>query len=197
MKKLFILSIFFNLAFASELKIYDDQHLVLLEQTTDPQNISVLLDEIKVRFEQWEATHPLSPSSTENEIKLAYQSGIERIMREDGFEFIDVLRMYPDHPKKVELRDKFLNEHTHDEPEVRFFVEGSGLFFFHVGNRIYSVLCERRDLMSIPPNYPHWFDMGAEPFFTAIRFFTRTEGWIPHFTGDPIAKTFLTETESH
>jgi 1,2-dihydroxy-3-keto-5-methylthiopentene dioxygenase len=59
-----------------------------------------------------------------------------------------------------------------------------------VEGRVYAVLCERGDLISIPENYRHWFDMGRDPFFTAIRFFTRTEGWIAHFTGDPIAQEF-------
>ena len=42
-----------------------------------------------------------------------------------------------------EMRQKFLNEHTHADFEVRFFVDGSGLFYLHVGDRVYLVLCEK------------------------------------------------------
>ncbi len=176
---------------ASELQIYDEQKSRLLRQTSDQKEIAACLNEIGVRFEQWKATQPLTPSSNGEEIQEAYKMDIQRLKAENGFKSVDVLRMSPDHPKKVEKRQKFLNRHTHDEPEIRFFVEGSGLFFLHVGGNVYSVRCEKGDLISIPENYPHWFDMGTEPFFAAIRFFTTTEGWIAHFTGDPIATAFI------
>ncbi len=118
---------------ASELQIYDEQKSMLLRQTTDQKEIAVCLNAIGVRFEQWEATQPLTPSSNGEEIDEAYKLDIRRLKEENGFQSVDVLRVSPDHPKKVELRQKILNEHTHDEPEIRFFVEGSGLFFLHVG----------------------------------------------------------------
>jgi len=46
------------------------------------------------------------------------------------------------------------------------------------------------DLTSVPDATPHWFDMGPEPDFTAIRFFTEADGWIGHFTGSDIAQRF-------
>jgi 1,2-dihydroxy-3-keto-5-methylthiopentene dioxygenase len=192
MKKILLsLSSLFSIASASQLEVYDDQKVALLQQTSDQKEIAACLNVIGVRFEQWEAAHPLTPSSSGEEIQEAYRADINRLKEENGFQSVDVLRMSPDHPKKEELRQKFLNEHTHDEPEVRFFVEGSGLFFLHVDGRVYSVLCEKGDLISIPQNYRHWFDMGTEPLFTAIRFFTRTEGWVAHFTGDPISQGFV------
>ncbi|HSX03372.1 MAG TPA: hypothetical protein VLG76_01440 [Rhabdochlamydiaceae bacterium] len=180
-----------NLVSASQLQIYDEHKSMLLRQTSDQKEIAACLNTIGVRFEQWEAAQPLTPSSSGVEIQEAYKVDIQRLKEENGFQSVDVLRMSPDYPKKVEVRQKFLNEHTHDEPEIRFFVEGSGLFFLHVGEKVYSVLCEKGDLISIPQNYRHWFDMGTDPFFTAIRFFTKTEGWIAHFTGDSIAQAFI------
>jgi 1,2-dihydroxy-3-keto-5-methylthiopentene dioxygenase len=182
------LSSLMNVALASELAIYDDQSMVLLQRTADQREMSVLLAEIGVRFEQWEASQPLSCNASEEEIRKAYREDIDRLTEENGFQSVDVFTISPDHPKKIELRQKFLNEHTHDEPEVRFFVEGSGLFCLHVDGCVYSVFCEKGDLISIPENYPHWFDMGAEPLCTAIRFFTKPDGWIAHFTGDSISQ---------
>ena len=51
------------------------------------------------------------------------------------------------------------------------------------------MLCEKNDLISVPAHTPHWFDMGSEPNFTAIRIFDNPEGWIAQFTGDDIAPT--------
>lgn len=182
---------FISLVSASQLKVYDDRDRILIQDTSDQKEMAGFLHAIGVRFEQWDASQLLTLSSSGEEIQSAYQSDIDRLKEENGFQSVDVLRMSPDHPKKEELRQKFLNEHTHDEPEIRFFVEGSGLFFLHVDGRVYSVLCEKGDLISIPKNYRHWFDMGEDPFFTAIRFFTRSEGWIAHFTGDPISQGFI------
>jgi 1,2-dihydroxy-3-keto-5-methylthiopentene dioxygenase len=52
------------------------------------------------------------------------------------------------------------------------------------------MLCEKDDLISVPANTRHWFDMGPNPRFTAIRLFNNTEGWVAKFTGDEIAKRF-------
>ena len=95
-----------------------------------------------------------------------------------------------DHPQKQALRDKFLHEHTHDDFEVRFFVEGEGLFYLRVNGRVFAVYCTRGDLISVPAGMTHWFDMGAEPHLKAIRLFTTPEGWVANFTGSDIAERF-------
>ncbi|STW08564.1 1,2-dihydroxy-3-keto-5-methylthiopentene dioxygenase [Klebsiella grimontii] len=89
-------------------------------------------------------------------------------MAEKGYQSWDVISLRADNPQKEALREKFLNEHTHGEDEVRFFVEGAGLFCLHIGDEVFQVLCEKNDLISVPAHTPHWFDMGSEPNFTAI-----------------------------
>src|SRR3546814_4195286 len=76
------------------------------------------------------------------------------------------------------MRAKFLDEHFHKEDEVRFFVAGSGLFTLHVGDRVYEIECVKDDLIAVPDGTTHWFDMGPEPSFVAIRFFTEPDGWV-------------------
>jgi 1,2-dihydroxy-3-keto-5-methylthiopentene dioxygenase len=88
------------------------------------------------------------------------------------------------------MRKKFLDEHFHKEDEVRFFVAGSGLFTLHVDDKVYEILCEAGDLVGVPDGTKHWFDMGPEPSFVAIRFFTEPDGWVGHFTGTDIAQRF-------
>lgn len=178
-----------NFIYPSEIKIYEDLKAVLVHQSQDPTEIRDILKRIDVRFET-RKTVPLDKEVSLEEMQMRYRDEIEQLKEENGFQSWDLLRIFPDHPQKESLREKFLNEHTHDEPEVRFFVEGSGLFFLHVKGYVYSVLCEKGDLISIPENYLHWFDMGKEAHFSVIRFFTKKEGWIPHFTGDSISQKF-------
>jgi len=111
-------------------------------------------------------------------------------MGEKGYQSVDVISLAPDHPDRAMLRQKFLSEHTHSEDEVRFFVAGSGLFTLHIDDKIYEVKCESGDLIGVPDNTRHWFDMGPEPNFIAIRLFTNVEGWVANFTGSDIAQKF-------
>jgi 1,2-dihydroxy-3-keto-5-methylthiopentene dioxygenase len=74
------------------------------------------------------------------------------------------------------------------DDEVRYFAAGSGVFYLHAGAAVYAVLCQPGDLLSVPKGIAHWFDMGAHPDFTVIRFFREPQGWVGDFTGNPIAE---------
>lgn len=174
----------------SELKIYADSDPQAAQTFTDYATISELLLAKGVRFERWQANAPLTNASTQAEVIAAYRTDVERLMADNGFQSVDVISLTPEHPDKTALRQKFLNEHTHSEFEVRFFVDGQGLFFLHLGDQVYTVLCEKGDLISVPAGATHWFDMGANPRFKCIRLFTNPEGWVANFTGSDIAERF-------
>jgi 1,2-dihydroxy-3-keto-5-methylthiopentene dioxygenase len=148
------------------------------------------LGQAGVRFEQWEASKPVAPGASQDEVIAAYRSDIDRLMREEGYKTVDVVSLNPDNPDRAAFRAKFLNEHTHAEDEVRFFVAGRGLFTLHIDERVYEVLCERGDLIGVPDGTRHWFDMSEEPYFVAIRLFNNPAGWVAEFTGDDIAGRF-------
>ena len=148
------------------------------------------LSKIGVRFEQWEANQPLAPGASSEEVFAAYRADIDRLVAENGFKSVDVVSIAPDNPQREAMRGKFLEEHFHKEDEVRFLVACSGLFTLHLGEKVYEILCEQGDLIGVPDSTTHWFDMGPEPFFVAIRFFTEPDGWVGHFTGSDIAQRF-------
>lgn len=148
------------------------------------------LNVIGVRFERWQADGELGQNPDAETVIAAYQHAIDRLVAEKGYQSWDVISMRPDNPQREVMRAKFLAEHTHGEDEVRFFVEGVGLFCLHVQGKIYQILCEKNDLISVPAGTPHWFDMGEAPYFTAIRVFDNPEGWIARFTGDAIADAY-------
>lgn len=151
---------------------------------------------IDVKFERWIANRKLTADADQATIIAAYQESIGKLKQLYGFQSVDVINLSPDHPEKATFRQKFLAEHTHDDFEVRFFIDGSGLFYLHVGDKVYAVLCEKGHLISVPANTTHWFDMGENPSFKAIRLFTTPEGWIAKFTGSDIAKAFPTFDET-
>jgi 1,2-dihydroxy-3-keto-5-methylthiopentene dioxygenase len=175
----------------SRLRIFaEDQPEAPRLSTSDQAEIARELGKIGVGFEQWRATQPVQPGDTPEAIMQAYRADIDRLVAERGFRTVDVVSIAPDHPQREAMRSKFLDEHYHKEDEVRFFVAGSGLFTLHVEPNVYEIRCEQGDLISVPDSTLHWFDMGPEPSFVAIRFFTEPDGWVGHFTGTDIAQQF-------
>jgi 1,2-dihydroxy-3-keto-5-methylthiopentene dioxygenase len=175
----------------SRLTIYrDDAPDSPILRTEDAGTMTEELNAIGVRFERWESPVTLSPEDDAETILAAYKPYLDTLMGESGAGSADVIKLTPDHPQAAPLRAKFINEHSHTEDEVRFFVHGSGNFILHLNGRIYDAHCTEGDLISVPANIKHWFDAGERPFFTALRVFTDTSGWVPHFTGDDISGRF-------
>ena len=156
----------------------------------DGDEIARELEQIGVTFERWQANAPIQAGASQEEVLAAYREDVDRLVAERGFTTVDVISVAPDNPQRHEMRCKFLDEHYHQEDEVRFFVAGSGLFTLHVDGKVYEVECVKDDLIAVPDGTTHWFDMGPEPEFVAIRFFQQPDGWVGHFTGSDIAQRF-------
>ena len=162
----------------------------------DGERITGVLGTIGVRFERWPADRSRVEGATQDEILAAYAPEVARLRGEGGYQAADVVRIARGTPDTAPMRAKFLSEHRHIEDEVRFFVEGCGTFYLHVDRRVFQVLCEHNDLISVPAGTRHWFDMGTAPYFCAIRLFTNPQGWVAEFTGDPIATRFPTHDQA-
>jgi 1,2-dihydroxy-3-keto-5-methylthiopentene dioxygenase len=147
---------------------------------------------IGVRLERWKADRELPEGASQDDILTAYGTEIARLKAECGYRSADVVRIARGTPDTAPMRQKFLAEHRHGEDEVRFFVEGSGTFYFHAESKVYVLLCTRGDLVGVPAGTRHWFDMGEAPYFCAVRLFVAPDGWVASFTGDLIASRFLT-----
>ncbi|MCB9686251.1 MAG: cupin domain-containing protein [Alphaproteobacteria bacterium] len=173
----------------SSLTIYDDQVRTLAHHT-DADAIREALAGIGVGFERWAADRVLSEGAGQEEVLQAYAASVDRLKAEHGFVTADVIRMKPDHPERATLRAKFLDEHTHADPEVRFFVEGRGQFVLHPDERVFSLVAEAGDLVFVPAGARHWFDMGERPSFCAIRIFSDPAGWVAAYTGDAVAERY-------
>ena len=168
----------------------DDAPETPVVSTEDPAAIAHELKAIGVRFERWTSPVALAPEDSAETILAAYRPYLDGLMGSTGAGTADVIKLTPDHPQAGALRAKFLAEHTHTEDEVRFFVHGAGNFIMHVDGRVWDAHCVQGDLISVPAHTQHWFDAGDRPFFTALRVFSDTSGWVAHFTGDGISERF-------
>jgi 1,2-dihydroxy-3-keto-5-methylthiopentene dioxygenase len=173
----------------------DDRPEQVRLRTTDPETIARELGELGVRFERWDVVENLPLEVTAEEVVEAYRPQIDKVIAQEGYQLVDAVRMTPSADpswadEAAQARQKFLAEHTHDDDEDRFFARGSGVFYLHIGENVYGVLCEAGDLLSVPAKTTHWFDMGTRPDYVSVRFFHDDGGWVGTFTGSPIAESF-------
>ncbi|MDA3643129.1 cupin [Saccharopolyspora indica] len=164
-------------------------------RTEEPGEIAAALKPFGVRFERWELKELPAGASSEQVLE-AYRAEVDRVIDAEGYIKVDAAVMAPrdDDPQWAEqaraAREKFLSEHTHDDDEDRFFARGAGVFYLHLEDKVYGVLCEAGDLLSVPANTTHWFDMGVRPDFVAIRFFHDEDGWVGDFCDTDTAERF-------
>ena len=142
----------------SVLAVYDENG-AFQERISDFPILSSRLKTIGIIFQRWNTERTLNEGASQEEILNAYRKSVNLLMAHYDFKSADVVSIVPDQPNRAELRRKFLDEHTHSDFEVRFFVDGRGLFFIHANARVYGVLCEQGDLISVPAHTRHWFDM--------------------------------------
>lgn len=172
----------------------NDAENVLL-RTRDAAQIAEALAGVGVRLTSWEVRGPVAPGSSEQEVLDRYRAEIEELSAAEGLKLVDAVQFHPEDSEEwreraAKARQTFLEEHRHGEDEVRFFAQGSGCFYLHIGDKVYAVVGEAGDLLSVPAGTTHWFDMGPVPDFVAVRFFEEEDGWVGDFTGDPIARRF-------
>ncbi|MGH8463303.1 MAG: 1,2-dihydroxy-3-keto-5-methylthiopentene dioxygenase [Pseudomonas sp.] len=148
---------------------------------THLEDIAATLAEQGVRFERWQASVPLQPGASEQEIIAAYRQDLDRLMTEKGCSQVDVSR---------EADSSLRDEHTCAENLVRFFAAGRGMFSLRIEEYLYAVLCEKGDMISVPAGTRLWVDMGDDPRFVALRVFNSAEGQAARFTGDKVAEAF-------
>jgi 1,2-dihydroxy-3-keto-5-methylthiopentene dioxygenase len=141
------------------------------------------LSAIGVSYERWEPALPLPEGASTTEVLAAYAPQVDRLKAEGGYLTADVIDVSSATPGLDAMLNRFNTEHWHDEDEVRFIIEGRGLFHIHPREgQVVSITVEAGDLLRVPRGTRHWFDLCREKRIRAIRLFQDTAGWTPHYT---------------
>lgn len=152
-------------------------------QIKDSGEIKAYLEAIGIGFAQWQPNHPLSETASSEEILDAYAPEIEVLKQQGGYATADVIDIKPDTPNLDAMLAKFSREHSHAEDEVRFTIEGHGLFHINPQTSpVVSIQVEPGDLLVVPQGTLHWFDLCSDRRIRAIRLFQDSAGWTPHYT---------------
>jgi 1,2-dihydroxy-3-keto-5-methylthiopentene dioxygenase len=145
--------------------------------------VVAFLAEQGIDHERWTPAHPLPATASAEEVLAAYEPEIERLKAQGGYVTADVIDVRPDTPNLEAMLAKFLREHWHDEDEVRFILEGRGVFFVHPREGdVFAIEVGPGDLIRVPRGTWHWFSLCDERRIRAIRLFQDTAGWTPRYT---------------
>src|SRR4051812_19423058 len=97
---------------------------------SDPKTIASILHDNKIPFESW-GVRALEDRSVEG-VLGAYAEDVNRLKNERGYVTEDVIALDPNLPNLDTLLAKFSEEHHHTDDEVRFVVDGEGVFEINV-----------------------------------------------------------------
>ena len=162
----------------AQIRIADEKRTI-----EDAADVTTYLAGLGIMYERWEPTHALSHSASAEEVLDAYAPEIDRLKALGGYVTADVIDVHAQTPGLEAMLQKFRSEHWHDEDEVRFIIEGRGVFHFHPRTGpVIALEVAPGDLIRVPGGTWHWFDLCMDKRVRAIRLFKDPAGWAPRYT---------------
>ena len=114
--------------------------------------------------------------------EATFRGPLEALKSARGYVEEDVVALSPDTPNLDVICAKFIDEHYHDDDEVRFVVEGEGVFDIRSDeDRWMRVVVEPGDLIVVPAKRHHRFLLTEQKTIRCVRLFKDTSGWEPHY----------------
>ena len=113
---------------------------------------------------------------------IAYQPTLDVLKRERDYVEQDIVELQPDTPELPTICAKFSAEHLHTDDEVRYVLEGEGIFDIRsADDRWMRVVVEAGDLLVVPAHLHHRFLLTETQHIRCVRLFKDKSGWVPHY----------------
>jgi 1,2-dihydroxy-3-keto-5-methylthiopentene dioxygenase len=159
------------------------------KKITDQKQVGEALKRIGIGFETWGVERLPEHLRSRNlndqekaEVLKAFTPEIERLKKQGGYVTADVISLYPNTPNLDALLAKFDKKHLHTEDEVRFVVQGRGVFtVFPEKGEALDIELHPGDFISVPKDYHHLFTLCDDRKITCIRLFCDASGWVAHY----------------
>ncbi|ACO04787.1 MAG TPA: cupin domain-containing protein [Persephonella sp.] len=147
--------------------------------------VKEFLAQYGVTYEKWgvdrlpenlRTNYDLTPEE-QQQIIDAYREELERLKKEKGYITEDIVVLSEKTPNLDDLMAKFKREHHHTDDEVRFVVDGSGIFPVKIEGRVVEIHVGPGDLIVVPAGARHWFELDENKKIKCIRVFKTPAGW--------------------
>lgn len=164
----------------------------LNREIAEASAVKAHLATLGIGYERWDTSHDLADTIPAEKILNSYADEIEQLKASGGYVTADVIDIKPDTPNLQVMLDKFNKEHWHDEDEVRFIIEGRGIF--HINPKtapVVAIEVDKGDLIRVPAGTLHWFDLCENRRIRAIRLFQDATGWTPHYSASDKEKGYM------
>ena len=156
---------------------------------SDPQLVATALAAAGITYERWGTER--MPAGLSNRalsdaekqaVLTAFAPDIQRRSAQCGYQSADVVTLYPDTPNLDVMLAKFDKKHIHSDDEVRFIVQGRGVFtLFPASGEVIDAELHPGDFITVPKDFKHHFVLCADRQITAIRLFTDAAGWVAQY----------------
>ncbi len=112
----------------------------------------------------------------------AFQPPLDQLKAERGYVEQDEIELHPDTPNLDQICAKFVDEHLHTDDEVRYVLEGEGIFDIRsIDDQWMRITVEQGDLLVVPANLHHRFFLTERKHIRCVRLFKDSAGWVPHY----------------
>lgn len=112
----------------------------------------------------------------------AYLAALDQLQAERGYIEQDVVELQPETPNLDAICAKFADEHLHTDDEVRFVLDGAGVFDIRDDDdRWMRVTVEPGDLIVVPKGRYHRFYLTNSKQIRCVRLFQDRAGWVPQY----------------
>ena len=115
----------------------------------------------------------------DSQVIEAYKDEINILKAKGSYQKEDLVALSEKTPGLDEICSNFSKEHHHTDDEVRFVVEGEGVFevYSEDGKKKAKITCQAGDFIVIPAYRRHLFYLTAMKRIRCIRLFKDSKGW--------------------
>ena len=112
----------------------------------------------------------------------AAQASLDALKASRGYLVQDEVALTPEMENLEAICDKFKDEHLHTEDEVRFVLDGEGVFEVRARDeRWLRIFVEAGDLIVVPARLYHRFFLTDRKHIHCARLFKDPAGWVAHY----------------
>lgn len=161
---------------------------------TDLESIRKELAPLKIQLDFWnvgdnqDLNGKLGKASLDEgekeEVLAALDGYFEELKQKAGYQERDLIVLHPGIPNLDDMLKKFDSIHTHADDEVRYIVDGEGIFgFVRPDGSQLELTIQAEEYINVPAGCEHWFYLTPARRIKAVRYFIGKEGWVPQYTG--------------